>query len=127
MRRFAAFAVLLAAWGSSCTKKEPQAPLSPEEEAKAALVRKGKSAYMSYCSACHNANPSAMGALGPPLAEIPLATLESKVLYAKYPEGVQPRIPVKGVMPAMPHLKDEIAGMHAFLQTYKYTPPAPKK
>jgi mono/diheme cytochrome c family protein len=127
MHRLAGLALILVIWGSSCTKKEPQIPLSPEEEAKAVLIRKGKSAYMSYCSACHHPNPSLMGALGPPLAEIPLATLESKVLYAKYPDGVQPRIPVKGVMPAMPHLKDEIVGLHAFLQTFKYTPPAPKK
>ena len=107
----------------ACKKSAPVAPLSPEESARVELVRKGKAAYMSYCSSCHNVNPSLMGALGPPLAEIPLATLESKVLYAKYPDGVQPRIPVKGVMPAMPHLKDEIAALHAFLQTFKYTPP----
>lgn len=102
----------------ACTKKtetEPTAVQSLETEA-AKLAARGRSVYMAQCIACHNANPSRDGGLGPAVANSSFELLEARILHATYPVGYTPKRASK-TMPAMPHLKNELAALHAYLNS----------
>ena len=100
---------LAAAFLSSCTK-QPEGPGSPAESPGA----RGKKVYMANCVACHNANPALDGPIGPSLAGSTKELLEKRILNASYPEGYKPKRATK-LMPATPHLKNDIEALEAFL------------
>lgn len=95
----------------ACEKKKeaPAEPLTPE-----ALVQKGRSVYVANCLACHNADPSLEGAVGPAIKGSSLELLEAKVLTGTYPAGHSPKRPTS-VMTKFPQLKEQLPAVHAFL------------
>jgi mono/diheme cytochrome c family protein len=54
--------------------------LSPEAE-------RGRQVYLSSCIACHAADPSVPGAVGPEVKGSSKELLEAKLLHGKYPPG----------------------------------------
>ena len=88
---------------SSSNKTEPQS-----------LSSRGKSVYMASCIACHNTNPKIPGNVGPEIWGSTLELLEARILRAEYPSGYKPKRGTKA-MASLPHLKNEIAALHAFL------------
>lgn len=105
-------AALLFAPLPSCTKKA-EGPLTAEQIAEKRVAR-GRSTYMAQCLSCHNADPKRDGSLGPAIAGSSRELLESRILRAEYPTGYTPKRTSK-TMPAMPHLKNELDALHAFL------------
>ena len=85
------------------------APSDPEE-----LAREGRQAYLSNCIACHNADPTKDGALGPAVAGASLELLEARVLRGEYPEGYAPKRDT-AVMVAMPFLERQLPALAAYL------------
>lgn len=125
-----ALALALAGLALSCTKKaEPPPPsLDPElirREMEAAhaqaasrvstdLVARGRTIYMTSCTACHNADPKRAGALGPDVYGSSLELLTTRVLGAGYPPGYKPKRGSRTMAP-LPQLRGEIPALHAFL------------
>lgn len=97
---------------SSCQKNNSaSAPLSP-------LEARGKGVYMSNCIACHHPDPSLVGSIGPAIAGSSLELIEARVLTRSYPPGYKPQRDTE-VMPDFPQLKDDIPGLHAYLNSFK--------
>lgn len=78
------------------------------------LASEGRAIYMSVCIACHNADASKEGGLGPPIARSSVELLEARVVRREYPPGYTPQRTTDS-MPAFPHLTDEIDALHAYL------------
>lgn len=96
----------------SCQKNDlPKQPLS-------ALESRGKGVYFSNCIACHNPNPTLDGSIGPAVAGSGLDLITHRVLTRDYPPGYKPKRNSE-VMPDFPQLKDDVPGLHAFLNTFK--------
>ena len=110
---FAATAALVV----SCSDKgDPLfANKSPQE---IALLKRGKAIYGAMCIACHNADPRREGALGPALAGAGAELVRLKVLENKYPPGYAPKRPT-AQMVMLPHLKDDVPGIVAYLNAMK--------
>jgi mono/diheme cytochrome c family protein len=86
------------------------APLTAEET----LVNKGRLVYQANCSACHNSNVKVNGSQGPALFGSSIELLTAKTLNGVYPEGYTPKRST-GLMPKLPHLKNDIDALHAFI------------
>jgi mono/diheme cytochrome c family protein len=94
---------------AGCTSKQNSAPpLSP-------LAEQGRKVYMANCIACHNSDPAKDGAVGPAVAGSSLALLHARVVEGGYPPGYKPKRPSQA-MAALPHLKNEIEALEAFLK-----------
>jgi len=74
----------------------------------------GERVYKNVCIACHNADPSLPGSLGPAIAGSSRELIEARVLRGEYPEGYQPKRSGK-TMPHFPHLAGSIDGLAAYL------------
>jgi mono/diheme cytochrome c family protein len=81
-------------------------------------VARGRAVYMSICTACHNADPSLDGAVGPANAGASHELLAAKVLRGEYPPGYTPKRP-SNAMPPLPHLAASIDDLAAFLAASK--------
>lgn len=88
---------------------EPTPPPSEED-----LAARGRAVYMANCIACHNPDPTQIGALGPEIAGSSRELLEGRVLHARYPEGYKPKRDT-AQMVALPHLENEIDALTAYL------------
>ena len=88
--------------------------MSPEEK----LSQRGRMIYSTQCTACHNMDPKMDGSLGPAIAGSSLELVEARVMRAQYPDGYTPKRASK-TMSALPHLKEEIPALHAFLNSVK--------
>jgi mono/diheme cytochrome c family protein len=99
---------------SACTKKSPETPAAQMTEAQ--LAERGKSIYLSNCTACHNVDPTKDGSVGPALAGSSTALVEARVMKAAYPEGYKPKRETR-VMVALPHLEKEIPALGAYLSS----------
>jgi mono/diheme cytochrome c family protein len=99
----------------SCTKKsapvENAAPLTQEQ-----LVEKGQKIFQLNCTSCHGSDPKNDGPIGPALAGSSLALIEARVMRAAYPEGYKPKR-TTSTMVALPHLKNDIPALHAYLNS----------
>ena len=117
-QNFGVGALILAIFFGACSKKESTTPTSSlsETDAKSALVARGRAIYMANCLACHSANPSKVGSVGPAVANASLELVQARVVSGKYPEGYQPQRKTH-MMPAQPHLASEVAALHAFLNS----------
>jgi mono/diheme cytochrome c family protein len=96
---------------TGCQKEEAASALTP-------LESRGKGVYLTNCIACHNPDPRIDGSIGPAVAFSSLALLEARVLTRSYPAGYTPKRKSE-MMPDFPQLKDDIPGLHAYLNSFK--------
>lgn len=89
------------------TADAPEA--SPEK-----LAKRGRAVYIANCSACHAADPSQVGSLGPPVAGSSRELLEARVLHNTYPEGYTPKRDTRAMV-ALPFLEKDIGALAAYL------------
>lgn len=112
----AGMAVVIITIASSCTKKDPAAPQSPEQVQASDLIEKGQRSYQVNCIACHNPNPKLDGVIGPAVAGSSLELIRKRVMEAGYPEGYKPKRNTIAMV-ALPHLKNDIEALHAYLSS----------
>ncbi|MEE9147068.1 MAG: cytochrome c [Candidatus Tectomicrobia bacterium] len=84
------------------------------DQSQLTAAERGRKVYLSNCMPCHHDTPALPGAVGPAIAGSSLELVEARILYAAYPQGYTPKKPSR-VMPALPHLKDEIKPLAAYL------------
>ena len=82
--------------------------LSPEAE-------RGRQVYLGSCIACHNADPSSPGPVGPEVKGSSKELLETKLLRGTYPSGYKPKRPTS-VMPPQPQVEKDIPALAAYLK-----------
>lgn len=80
------------------------------------LVSRGHAIYQTNCTACHNADPRQAGSLGPDVYGSSKSLLEARILRADYPPDYKAKR-MTHVMNPLPHLKNEIDALHAFLNS----------
>ena len=108
MSKFMPFLFLLLA--AACTKKtEPVAEMTEPQ-----LAERGASIYQMNCTACHNADPTKDGVLGPAIAGSSMDLLRERVMRAQYPPDYKPKRDTHQ-MAALPHLEKELPALRAFL------------
>jgi len=88
---------------------------SVNDKASAAFAR-GKLIYMTRCIACHNADPSQPGAIGPEIIKSSVELIEARVMRGEYPAGYKPKRATKLMVP-LPDLKADIEAIATFLNT----------
>jgi mono/diheme cytochrome c family protein len=81
-------------------------------------VTRGRSVYKSVCVACHAADPSQPGSLGPAIADSSRELLEARVIHGTYPKGYTPKRP-GNEMPEFPTLAGSIDDLAAYLANTK--------
>jgi len=54
-------------------------------------VARGRLIYQTNCAACHNADPTIPGVLGPPIEGSPRILIADRVTSAAYPSGYTPK------------------------------------
>jgi len=96
--------------------------LEGKSEAEVTLIKRGKTVYAAQCTACHNANPKAPGALGPAVSESSLELLQARILHGNFPPGYTPKTPQgrsQIQMPVMPFLEQDLPALYAYLNSLK--------
>lgn len=78
-------------------------------------AQRGRGVYMNVCVACHAADPSQDGALGPNLVGATRELIEWRVVKGAYPPGYTPKR-TTGAMPAFPHLAGNVDDLYAFVR-----------
>jgi len=101
--------VVLALAASACSSGETSQEMSAAD--------RGERVYKNVCIACHNADPSQPGSLGPAVAGSSRELLEHRVLHGTYPEGYV-RQRSSAVMPQFPHLAGSIDDLAAYLAQF---------
>jgi mono/diheme cytochrome c family protein len=105
----APFVLLLAL--TACGKRED---VSPEQ----ARLDKGRTLYTLRCASCHHpSDPRKDGGIGPAVAGSSLELLDARLNGNGYPEGYAPKRATK-VMPKLPTTPEELAALHAFLNSF---------
>jgi mono/diheme cytochrome c family protein len=99
--------------GNGASRNAAPAPAETQDDG----VAQGRQAYLSSCIACHNADPTQEGSLGPALAGSSRELLEAKVLRGEFPAGYTPKRPSR-TMPKFEYLADGIDGLAAYLATF---------
>jgi mono/diheme cytochrome c family protein len=100
----------------SATSAAPgEAPAKPTATGDPA---KGRQIYALNCTACHNADPTKDGALGPAIAGSSLELVTARVLHAAYPPGYTPKRQTQQMV-ALPHLEPALPDIAAYLQSVK--------
>lgn len=85
------------------------------DPALASARERGRKLYENVCIACHNADPTLQGSLGPPVAGASLELLEAKVLRGEYPPDYTPSRPSRA-MPRFEYLNGRLGDVAAYLQ-----------
>ena len=98
------FAAGLALALSACSSEK----LSPEAE-------RGRQLYLGSCIACHSADPTQAGPVGPEIKGSSQDLLEAKLLRGTYPPGYKPKRPT-AVMPPQPQLARDVPALAAYLR-----------
>jgi len=102
---------------SGCTKNTAtQDAAKPAQLTGEQLIARGETIYKMNCISCHNPDPSKDGPTGPALKGSAFELIKARVTKAQYPEGYKPKRDTK-IMPALPHLENEVPALHAFLNT----------
>ncbi len=91
--------------GTACNKKDANA--DPK-------AMRGRVVFAANCIACHNANPSLDGTLGPAIKGSSLELLQARVLHGEYPPGYSPKRTTR-IMQKLPLTEANVADLHAFL------------
>jgi mono/diheme cytochrome c family protein len=81
-------------------------------------VAKGRTVYLTNCTACHNSDPSVDGTLGPAVAGASRELVEARVVRGTYPPGYTPKRPTQQMVP-LPHLAPAVPDLAAFLAAAK--------
>jgi mono/diheme cytochrome c family protein len=76
---------------------------------------RGKQAYMTHCIACHSADPSKDGTLGPAVKGSSKELITARVLKGEYPPGYKPKRDSK-LMVALPHVEKSIDDLYEYLK-----------
>jgi mono/diheme cytochrome c family protein len=76
---------------------------------------RGRQIYLSQCIACHNADPSKAGPIGPDVRGASAELLRAKVIDGTYPPGSTPKRPTKLMQP-MPNLANDIPALAEYLR-----------
>jgi mono/diheme cytochrome c family protein len=105
IRPLARIAVVALALGLAACSTEK---LSPEAE-------RGRQVYLSSCIACHSADPSTPGPVGPEIKGSSQELLEAKLLRGAYPPDYKPKRPT-AVMPPQPQVTQDIPALAAYLK-----------
>lgn len=100
---------------AGCTKSSTPEDSSPAA-VQARLIEKGRTAYNVYCTSCHNTNFAKDGVLGPAVQGSSLELLRARILNASYPPGYKPKRETQNMV-ALPHLKNEIEAIHAYVNS----------
>jgi len=87
---------------------------SGDDGAAETAVTRGERVYKNVCLACHAADPSQDGTLGPAIAGSSRELIEARVVHGSYPEGYTPKRNSQ-VMPKLPHLANSIDDLAAYL------------
>jgi mono/diheme cytochrome c family protein len=87
---------------------------SGEKADESTAYGRGQILFRNICVACHNADPTQEGPIGPVIAKAPLELLRAKVLRGEYPEGHTPKRNTKQ-MPPLPYLEPHLPDLVAFL------------
>jgi mono/diheme cytochrome c family protein len=126
---------VLALLQSSSEAKGPGGFWKADEEARPAMVERatpsgepesppgtssgdaelGRRVYLARCTACHNADPSRDGQVGPAVKGAPLELVRTRVLWAAYPSGYAPKRGTR-IMPPQPELVSRINDLAAYLR-----------
>lgn len=77
----------------------------------------GRRVYLARCTACHNADPSRDGQVGPAIKGAPLGLVRTRVLWAAYPPGYAPKRGTR-IMPPQPDLVSRINDLAAYLRAH---------
>lgn len=85
-----------------------------DSNANATPVTRGEKVYKNVCLACHAADPSQNGSLGPAIAGSSRELIEARVVHATYPEGYTPKRDGQS-MPKFPHLAGSVDDLTAYL------------
>ncbi len=85
-----------------------------DSDANASPVARGERVYKNVCLACHAADPSQDGSLGPAIAGSSRELVEARVVHATYPEGYAPKRDSQS-MPKFPHLAGRVDDLTAYL------------
>lgn len=117
-RKFIKGVVLLLPYLTFLTLTSCQQDASTNASPLTALESRGKGVYLANCITCHNPDPRLDGSIGPAVAFSSLALLEARVLTRSYPPGYIPKRKSE-MMPDFPQLKDDIPGLHAYLNSFK--------
>lgn len=107
----AGLSILLGACTQGSRTGSSPAPADPQ-----ALVKRGRSVYQTQCTACHNSDPHKAGSLGPDVYSSSKELLEARILRGEYPPGYRPKRETH-IMARLPHLKNEIDAIHAYLNS----------
>lgn len=91
---------------AACSSDESSEPVD--------LYAQGETVFKNVCIACHNADPSQRGSLGPAIAGSSRELIEARVVHGKYPPGYTPKEP-GALMPAFPHLEGSVDALAAYL------------
>lgn len=99
--------------------ERPQATAPPPAAAPvptpaAGDAARGRQVYLSVCTACHNADPTRDGSVGPASAGASRELLEAKLLRGEYPPGYVPKRPSR-IMPQFQNLAGSLDDLAAFL------------
>ena len=99
----------LAAALAACSEDGPG-----EDELLSDAARRGKQVYIN-CIACHGADPTRDGPVGPAIAGASRELIEARVLRGEYPSGYSPKRDT-AQMPPMPYLAPRIDDLAAYLR-----------
>jgi len=83
-------------------------------------AQRGKKIYDNVCTTCHAGNPAEDGTIGPAIAGSSEELIRAKVIHGDYPPGYTPKRASKN-MAKLPHLKDYIGDLAAYLQDSQAT------
>lgn len=85
-----------------------------EDKGLSELARRGEAVYKNVCIACHAADPTQDGSLGPAIAGSSLELLQAKVLRGEYPPGHTPKRPTLS-MPVFAYVEKDLPALAAYL------------
>ena len=80
-----------------------------------AEAQRGRTVYVSQCTACHAFDPAQSGPVGPPIKGSSRELLQARLLRGTYPPGYTPKRPTS-VMPPQPQVAGDIDALADYLK-----------
>ena len=109
------FLLILTVGALGCDSSKTRSSSEAETPAKSVVsVDRGRAVYQTQCIACHHSDPHKPGSIGPDVFGSSKELLAARILKGEYPPGYLPKRSTHSMV-ALPHLKNEIDSIHAFL------------